>query len=155
MEHHGINPGERRDVVRERVLAMKGLWIDEVASFRGDYVRIEPSWAWPKPVQRPHPPILIGGAAGPTLFRHIAEFADGWLPIGGAGVKQALPDLHRAAEAAGRDPASISVVPFGSFPTPAKLEYFASIGIAEVVCRLPSAPESGVLPELNRLAGLL
>jgi len=155
MENHGVDPRKRRAILREKVLAMKSLWTDEVASFQGEHVDLPDSWAWPKPRQQPHPPILIGGAAGPTLFRHLAEFADGWLPFGGAGIRAALPEIHRAAEAAGRDPATIEIVPFGSFPTPEKLDYFASIGIRDVVCRLPSAPREQVLPELDRLAELL
>ena len=155
IENHGIDPRSRRSVLREKVLAMKRLWIDDIASFHGDHVDLQPSWAWPKPAQRPHPPILIGGAPGPTLFRHVAEFADGWLPVGGAGIKSALDDLWRAADAAGRDPSTIDIIPFGSFPTPEKLEYFASMGISEVVCRLPSAPADEVLPQLERLATFL
>lgn len=95
MEDHGVDPRRRRDVVREKVLAMEALWRDEAASFHGDHVSLDESWSWPKPVQAPRPPVMIGGAAGPTLFAHVAEYADGWIPIGGAGVREALPRLHR------------------------------------------------------------
>jgi probable F420-dependent oxidoreductase len=152
---HGVAMRERRAVAREKMLAMESLWSDEVGGFDGEHVHVSPSWAWPKPVQQPRPPVLIGGGAGPTLFAHVAEYADGWIPIGGAGVRESLPALHRAAEAAGRDPASISVVLFGSLPTQAKLEYFAELGVSEVVCNLLSTPTDDVLPQLDDFAELL
>ncbi len=155
LEDHGVTMKERRAVVRERVLAMRALWRDDVASFDGEHVHIPPSWSWPKPVQPGGPPILIGGAAGPIMFAHVAEYADGWIPIGGRGVRAALPDLHRACEAVGRDPAALRIVPFGTVPDPGKLEYYESIGVSEVVLRLPSADEATVLRTLDRYVTLL
>ena len=145
--------GTRRAVVRERVLAMQSLWGDEVASFQGEHVQLSPSWAWPKPRQtvrgRSGVPVLVGGAAGPILFQHIAEFGDGWIPVGGAGVAEAMADLRRAAEDVGRDPAELAVVPFGTLPTAEKLDYYASLGITETVLRLPSAGRDEVLRTLD------
>lgn len=155
MESHGVDFRRRRARVREHVLAMQRLWTDERASFDGEFVRFEDSWSWPKPLQQPRPPILIGGAAGPKLFAHIAEYADGWIPIGGAGVREAMQDLRRAMEQAGRDPATLHVVPFGSIPDPGKLDYYASIGVTEVVVRVPCAPADVVLPLLDEYAALL
>lgn len=155
MEDHGVDPATRRRRVREHVLAMQALWSEEPSGYRGEFVSFEPSWAWPKPVQRPWPPILIGGAGGPTLFRHVAEFADGWIPIGGSGLKTALPELRRVVEAAGRDPATLQVVALGSIPDPGKLEYFESIGVTEVVFAVPSAPADEVLPILDSYARYL
>ena len=88
LEQHGVAMRDRRDVARERILAMQSLWADDEGSFHGKHVHIEPSWSWPKPVQtgadgRPRVPVLHGGAAGPKLFEHIAEYGDGWIPIGG------------------------------------------------------------------------
>jgi len=155
LEDHGVNMKERRAVTRERVLAMRSLWRDDVASFEGEHVHLPPTWSWPKPVQPGGPPILIGGSAGPKLFAHVAEYADGWIPIGGAGVRAALPDLHRACEAVGRDPAELRIVPFGTVPDPGKLEYYESIGVTEVVLRLPSADASKVERTLDRYVELL
>jgi probable F420-dependent oxidoreductase len=155
MENHGIDVKHRRELAREHVLAMKSLWADEVASFDGDYVHLEPSWSYPKPVQQPSPPILIGGAAGPKLFAHISEYADGWIPIGGAGLGTDIPRLREAVADAGRDPAELQIVPFGSIPDPGKLEHFASIGVTEVIFRLPSAPADDALPVLDRWSALL
>jgi probable F420-dependent oxidoreductase len=149
MENHGIDVSRRRALVREKVLAMQELWAKEVAEFHGEFVNFEPSWQWPKPVQQPRPRILIGGAAGPKLFAHIAEYADGWMPIGGAGIQAALPDLRRAMEERGRDPGDLHVVPLGILPDRCKLEYYESIGVTEAVVRLPSKPRDIVMPVLD------
>jgi len=152
MENHGIDVRRRRALVREKMLAMQALWSQEVAEYRGEFVRFEPSWTWPKPVQQPRPRVLIGGAPGRTLFAHVAEYADGWMPIGGAGVREALPELRRALEERGRDPAGLHVVPLGIFPDPAKLEYYEKMGVTEAVLRLPSAQRDRVLPVLDDYA---
>lgn len=153
LEDHGGTKATRRAVVRERVLAMQSLWADDEAAFDGEHVQLSPSWAWPKPVQRVRGrtgvPVLVGGAPGPTLFRHIAEFADGWIPIGGAGVAAATADLHAAAEAADRDPAELAVIPFGTLPDRGKLDHYATLGITETVLRLPSAGREDVLRALD------
>jgi probable F420-dependent oxidoreductase len=155
MEDHGIDVRRRRARTREHVLAMQALWRDEVASFDGEFVRFEPSWSWPKPVTAGGPPILLGGAPGPTLSAHIAEYGHGWIPIGGAGIRGALVDLRQAMEEAGRDPAEVRVVPFGTLPTPEKLAYYEEVGVTEVVLRLPSAPADEVLPHLDRYTEFL
>jgi probable F420-dependent oxidoreductase len=154
IENHGVDMKRRRDIAREHVLAMKALWTDDVASFDGEFVHITPSWSWPKPGAG-RPPILIGGAPGPKLFAAVAEYADGWIPIGGAGVRAAIADLGRACEARGRDPKTLRIVPFGTVPDAGKLEYYASIGIEEVVLRLAGGTRDKVLPRLDRLAELV
>jgi probable F420-dependent oxidoreductase len=155
IEDHGVEIRSRRAVAREHVLAMQRLWADDVAGFEGEYVQLPPSWSWPKPKQKPWPPVLVGGAAGPTLFAHVAEYADGWIPIGGAGVREALPLLHRAMEDAGRDPATVRVIPFGTIPDPGKLDYYASIGIDEVVLRVPAGDRDAVVPVLDDYSKLV
>lgn len=149
---HGVPFKRRRDVVREKVLAMKELWTKEEASFDGEFVRFAPSWAWPKPVQQPNPPILVAGGGGPVLFRHMAEWGDGWIPIGGRGIKEKLPQLHAAFEKAGRDPSAAKIIPFGSLPNAGKLEYFKTMGIDEVVLGVDPGPRDVVLPVLDRYA---
>ncbi len=152
MENHGIDVKRRRARVREVMLAMQALWSQEVASFEGEFVRFEPSWQWPKPIQQPRPRVLLGGAPGPTLFRHIAEYGDGWLPIGGAGMREALDKLRVAVEEAGRDFAEMHIVPMGVFPTPEKLDYYRGMGVTETVLRVPSAPRDEVMPVLDGYA---
>lgn len=151
MEDHGVVPAQRREVVREHVLAMKALWSADPTGFDGEFVHLAPSWAWPKPV-RGHVPVLIGGGGGPKLFAHIAEYGDGWIPVGGAGLRESLPQLRDAWAGAGRDPSLLEVVPFGTLPDPGKLEHYASLGVTEVVLRLRGAGRSEALGELDRLA---
>ncbi|MBW2229123.1 MAG: LLM class F420-dependent oxidoreductase [Deltaproteobacteria bacterium] len=155
MENHGVEVKRRRALVREQMLTMQALWANEVAEFSGEFIHMEPSWQWPKPVQQPRPRILLGGGAGPKLFAHIAEYADGWMPIGGAGMKQSLGDLRTAMQSAGRDPASLHIVPMGVFPSQGKLGYYRDMGVTEVVLRLPSAPRDDVMPVLDEYAALL
>ncbi|WP_026412073.1 TIGR03619 family F420-dependent LLM class oxidoreductase [Actinomadura oligospora] len=145
---HGVDWTTRRARVRENLLAMRELWTKEEAAFKGEYASFEPSWSWPKPAARV--PVLLGGTPGPTLFAQVAEYGDGWMPIGGAGVREALPALRAACEAAGRPMAR--VVPFGTVPTPGKLEYFAGLGVEEVVLRVPGGGQDAVLPVLDRYA---
>ncbi|WP_113701300.1 TIGR03619 family F420-dependent LLM class oxidoreductase [Nonomuraea lactucae] len=154
MADHGVPYRTRRQVTRDHVLAMRALWRDDVARFDasadGSRAGFEPSWSWPKPISGP--PVYIGGAAGPKMFAHVAEYADGWMPIGGRGVKAALPALREACEKAGRPMAR--VIPFGTLPTREKLDYYAELGIEETVASLPSGPADVVLPVLDKYARL-
>lgn len=154
-EHHGADFDQRRDVVREKVLAVRELWTREEAGFDGEHVSFAPSWSWPKPVQDPHPPILLGAAAGPSTFAHVVEFCDAWLPIGARAVFEHLPELRRAAEDAGRDPDSISVTVYGTRPDPQRLVDLAEAGVERTVLGVPSAGEAEVLEHLDRHAALL
>jgi probable F420-dependent oxidoreductase len=157
MNHHGVAYGDRREVVREHVLAMRTLWDEGQGEFHGAHVDFSPSRSWPKPTQRdaggrPAVPVLIGGGAGPKMFAHVVEYADGWMPIGGAGLGRAVPELRQAWEKAGRDPAALQIVPFGSFPTPGKLEHFTELGVTEVVCAVLGTTRDEVLPQLDAIA---
>ena len=152
MENHGIDPRRRRELVREHVLALRALWTDDVAEFHGDFVDVAPSWSWPKPVQAGGPPVLLGSAPAPRALAAVAEYCDGWMPIGGAGIREAIPALAAACEAVDRDPATVTIVPFGTLYEPGKLEYYESIGVHEVVLRVPAGGRDVVLPELDRLA---
>ncbi len=160
MADHGIALADRRAIAREHVLAIDALWREDEATFDGEHVRFGPSWSWPKPAQRdrdgaPHVPILLGGAAGPKLFSALAEFADGWIPIGGAGMADALPDLRRAFEHADRDPDDLEIIPFGTIPDTGKLAHYAEIGVTETVFVLPSGDRDKVLPILDRYGELV
>lgn len=155
IEDHGITMPDRRGVAREHVLAMRALWRDDVAEFHGEHVDFAPSWSWPKPVRPDGPPVLIGGAPGPKLFAHVAEYADGWIPVGGAGIRAALEDLRRACDAVGRDAGTLRIVPFGSIPDPGKLDYYAGLGIREIVLRVHGGDTDAVLPQLDRYAELV
>jgi len=151
MADHGVEARTRRQRVREYVAAMRALWAEEDASFDGEFVRFPPAWSWPKPHGGRSIPVLIGGGAGPKLLAHVAEWADGWMPIGSSGLADAVPRLQDAWAAAGRTGAP-RVVPFGVMPTPGKLERIAALGCDEVVVRIPSAPEPEALAALDELA---
>jgi probable F420-dependent oxidoreductase len=154
MEHHGVAYKTRRAQGREHLLAMRRLWEDDEAEFHGEHVDFSASWSWPKPTQRPLP-VLVGGAAGPKLFTHIAEYAQGWIPIGGGGLRESLPKLRAAVEEAGRDPATLEVTPMAVLPDPGKLDHYESLGVTEVVFDLPSAPADKVLGVLDRYAAIV
>ena len=98
IEHHGVPYKKRRAIAREKMLAVRQLWTEELASFDGEHVSFSPSYMWPKPVQAGGPPVVVGGLAGPKLFAHIAEYADGWAPIGPRTIMEGLPDLQKAFE---------------------------------------------------------
>lgn len=146
---HGVDFDARRAVAREKVLCMQALWAGDEATFEGRWVSLAPSYSWPKPVQRPRVRTLVGGGAGPKLFAAVAEYADGWMPIGGAGVARSLAMLRRAVEEAGRDPDALHVVPFGTVPDQGKIEHFASVGVTEVVLRIPSGTGDDMLRTLD------
>ncbi len=148
---HGVDFADRRRVAREHVLCMQALWRDEQAEYHGEFVDLDPSYSWPKPV-RGRVPVLLGGLPTPGNFAAIAEYGDGWMPVGGSGLGDAIPELRRTVEDSGRDPDQIRVVPFGTIPTGEKLEYFASLGVGEVVLRVPGGDRSAVLAVLDAYA---
>lgn len=145
---HGVDFGARRAIAREHLLCMQALWRDDEAEFHGAYVDLDPCWSWPKPIDR-RVPVLLGGAGTPANFAAIAEYGDGWMPIGGSGMGDAIPALRRAFADAGRDPATARVVPFGTIPSEAKLEHFAGLGVDEVVLRVPAGGPGEILAVLD------
>lgn len=157
---HGVEWSTRRDLGRDRMALMRALWADEPTGYEGAFGSVQASEAHPKPVQRPRGPVngprtLIGGGAGPKLFAHIAEYADGWLPIGGGGLTESLPKLRTAWAEAGRDPEDLQVVPYAVLPSPGKLAHYADLGIEEVVLQLPPADAPEVLRTLDDYAAYL
>lgn len=159
MEDHGTPFRRRFAVLRERVLAMKALWTQEEAEFHGRYVDFERSWQYPKPAQKPHPPIFMGGD-GPTTFDRVIEFCDGWIPIARAGrlppgVGEKVLELRRRAEAAGRDPASLSVTMYMCPASSEVVDDLESAGVDRVVFLLPSAEPATVLRVMDEHARLI
>jgi probable F420-dependent oxidoreductase len=142
---HGIAFEDRREIVKEKMACMQALWSQELAEYHGDHVQLPPSYAWPKPVQQPRVATLIGAVAGPTTFAAIAEYADGWMPIGGKGIAENLPRLREYFRVGGRDPDSVKVVAFGTIPDPGKLEHLAEAGCTEVALRVPSGESSQMI----------
>jgi len=139
MEHHGVDPRQRRAQTRERMLAVRRLWTEEEASFDGEFVRFSPSICHPKPTQRPGPPVLMGGAGGPVTFRHIAEYCDGWMPLHGRGDPMSkVADLRRAVRDAGRDPDEVGISIYGCPQDEDVIDGYRSLGIERVIFWLPS-----------------
>lgn len=156
MTAHGVDISHRRAVVREKVLACKALWTQEEAEFHGEYVNIEPSWAWPKPVQFPHPPIILGASPKDLHFRHIVEYADAWMPIEGRWpIDEAWVTLQHVAEAAGRDPASLSLGVFGAKPDAAHIAELSEIGATDCALLLPPLDRDKALAKMDSYAPLV
>ena len=156
MEHHGTEFKSRFKRLEEQVRAMKEIWTKDVAEFHGQFVNFDPIWAWPKPEQKPYPPILLGGESGYTLQR-VVDFCDGWYPRGRAPEKvlEGLKDLKARAAKAGRDMKTISVSAFATPPDKAVLDQFASAGVTRSILLLPPEPRDKVLPLLDQYAKLI
>ena len=154
MENHGTDPAKRWKIMRERVLAMKAIWTQDEAEFHGEFVDFDPIWSWPKPVQKPHPPIMVGGV-GKYALKRAVEFGDAWMPIPGLGesLSDQMAVLNRMAEEAGRDP--IPVTAFGVPMRPEIARHYAEAGVERCVFWLPAGPADQVLPLLDRQAEII
>lgn len=139
MANHGTDARFRMRVLRERVEAMKAIWTQEEASYSGEYVAFDRIWSWPKPTQRPHPPILVGGN-GPGVLDRVLAYGDGWIPNHRAGA-ELLDRLVEARERAER-PLTLQVI--GVPPDSAVLEAYERAKVDRVVCWLPSSGRSEV-----------
>jgi len=154
-ENHGADWTNRRAIVRERLLAMKSLWTDEVASFDGQFVKVAPSLAYPKPVQPGGPKVILGGGWGPKLFAAIAEWGDGWMPITARPtLGKRLDGLRDACAAAGRDFAEMDITVMGGTDDPAGIEQLDGEGITRVALTLWPAPPDEHLRQLDAWAPL-
>jgi probable F420-dependent oxidoreductase len=156
MANHGTVFETRFKLMRERVLAMKEIWTQDRAKFAGELVRFDEMMQWPKPVQKPHPPIVVGGAFPHAAKRAIA-YGDGWIPIGGRNLDplEVLPQFHRMAKEAGRDPASLSFDLFAAPRDPEMLKRYRDAGVTRAVLMLPSKSRDEVLPMLDQGAALM
>ncbi len=157
MRNHGLDYRKRRDILREHILLMRELWTKDEAEFHGEHVRFEKSWAWPKPTQQPHPPIILGGGIGPSTASHIAEFCDGWMPISSRySVDEGLVMIGDACRRIGRDPSSVSLQMFylGAV-TPDEVKRDADRGAIRGILPLPSKGADEVLPILDSYAKLI
>jgi len=156
MENHGAHYKTRFKLLRDRVLAMKALWTEDEAAFHGDMVDFDPVWSYPKPVQKPHPPIILGGETDYTL-RRVVEYCDGWLPRATPGfvAAEAMTRLKRVAEEAGRDAAELSVTVFRAPADQATLADYRDAGIDRALFALPSADRDTLLPILDEYAALI
>ena len=146
LANHGTDPRTRFSLMAERVGAMKAIWRDEEASFSGRHVSFDRICSWPKPAQRPHPPILVGGL-GPTVLDRVLAFGDGWMPFPSDGMLDRIAELRRRAADAGR---TVKVV-VGSAPAdPAVLHAYMEAGVDRVLFHVPSAGRGPVEEALTR-----
>ena len=155
-ETHGVALADAPALLRDKLALMSVLWREDAAGYAGSRVRVEPSWSWPKPVQRPRPRVHLGARASRAAFDDIAAWGDGWLPIEGYGeIVGQIPKLHDAFARAGRDPREAIVSVYSSGGDPRALEAYRSAGVARVVLTLPSAGEAEVLRALDAHAARL
>ena len=159
MEDHGTDFRTRWRVLRENILAMKQIWTADEAEFHGEYVNFDKMWAYPKPLQKPHPPILMGGD-GPTTFDRVVEYCDGWMPIGsrnsgGPSLSEKIVLLKRQASEAGRDPESLDITSFGVRPDPELVTRLEESGVNRIIFTLPSEERAQVTPLIDECARLI
>lgn len=156
MENHGTEFKSRFRRLAEQVRAMKEIWTKEAAEFHGQFVNFDPIWMYPKPVQKPHPPVLLGGESEHTL-RRVVEVGDGWFPRARAAerVIAGMGDLKTLAAKAGRDMRTISVSVFGAAGEAPVMDRYRAAGVTRTIIRLPSEPRDRILPLLDQHAKLL
>lgn len=152
---HGVDPKKRRTALREYLEAMQALWTQEEASYDGQFVKFGPSWAWPKPVQQPRPPVLVGAGASEKTFGWIARSADGWITT---PIEQDIEDnvtlLRKIWADAGRT-GQPEIIVLAAKPDADKLARWQDLGVSEALFGMPDADEEQVLAYLQRLASKL
>ncbi len=154
MEDHGTVYKTRFSLMRERVAAMKAIWTQTKAEYHGKFVDFDPIMTWPKPVQKPHPPVLVGGG-WPGAAKRAIEYGDGWMPINIPGrLIKRIPEFWDAAKSAGRDRTNLELSIFGMGPDADEIAKFAEAGASRVVFMLASEPAEKILPQLDKLAAL-
>jgi len=155
MENHGTDPGRRFGVMRERIEAMKAIWTEDEASYHGRYVNFDRIWSWPKPAQRPHPPIIVGGN-GKGVLERVVAYGDEWMPNRIESVEELrarIDELARMATDAGREVPNV-----GLYAAPAKaeaMESYEAIGISRYVFFVPPVPRPEAEARLDHLTGLI
>jgi probable F420-dependent oxidoreductase len=155
MADHGTDFKTRFKLMRERIEAMKEIWGRSKPKYAGDMVKFDEMMQWPKPIQKPHPPIFVGGAF-PHAARRAIAYGDGWIPIGGRlDPLEVLPQFRNMAKEAGRDPSTLSFDIFGGPKDLDILKRYCDAGVDRVVLGLPSKPRDDVLPILDQSAALM
>jgi probable F420-dependent oxidoreductase len=140
MQNHGTQPSLRFTVMRERIEAMKAIWTEDEASYAGEHVSFERIWSWPKPLQHPHPPVLVGGN-GPRVVDRVVAFGDEWMPnrIRTEELPARISELQARAEQAGRPEIPVTIA--GIRPDAERIARIEQAGAHRVIFWLP--PERG------------
>lgn len=153
MEDHGTDPKTRFKLLRERVESMKAIWTQDEAEYHGELVDFAPLWSWPKPLQKPHPPILVGGNVERTLER-VIRYGDGWIPNAGrSDLETQIPLFRRLCEERGRGRLPVTV--FGPRLDPAEIESLTRLEVERAVFWLPSDSRDAALRRLEDVSRLL
>jgi probable F420-dependent oxidoreductase len=155
MENHGTVYASRFKRMRESIEAMKEIWTKTKAEYHGEFVNFDPMMAWPKPVQKPHPPIIVGGA-WPHAARRVIRYGDGWIPLVARNdLPGIIPEFHKMVREAGRDPASIELTAWGAPEDADAIKRFRDLGISRVVTTFRPESADKVMPAMDRWAKLL
>jgi probable F420-dependent oxidoreductase len=155
IENHGTIFATRMQKMREQIEAMKAIWTENKPEYHGDIVSFDTMMTWPKPVQKPHPPVILGGAF-PWAARRAVRYGDGWYPNAASGdPAEYLPAFRKMAQEAGRDPKSLSLRIGGAPDEPDKLKQLRDLGIDAVNVTLMSETRQELLPILDRWAGYI
>lgn len=155
MEDHGTAFESRFQRVRESIEAMKEIWTKDEAEYHGDIITFDPIFAWPKPVQNPHPPILVGGGF-PQGPRRAIRYGDGWLPIiGAAELERLMPQFRAMVQESGRKPSEVPISAWNATLDTDSIRRFRDLGVERIVTTLPPARPETVLPILDRCAEMV
>jgi probable F420-dependent oxidoreductase len=150
MGDHGTQFSSRWKLLREKVEAVKAIWTEDEAEYHGDMVSFGPMWSWPKPVQKPHPPVLLGGA-GPKILERVVRYADGWMPNRGHAVER-ISELQEMARAAGRGSIPVSYYPKAEA---SEIERVASLGVERCIWYVSPDGRDQALAKLEELGRLI
>ena len=150
MADHGTDFHTRWKLLRERTEAIKTIWANDVAEYHGDMVDFGPMWCWPKPVQKPGPPVILGGS-GPKILERVVRHADGWMPNRGE-VLERIPELQRLAKEAGREPIPVSYYPR---PSAEEIERCAKAGVERCIWYVPPDGRDAALKKLEQLGTMI
>ena len=158
MENHGTDFKSRHKRARENIEAMKEIWSKSKAEYHGEFVNFDPMMAWPKPVTKPHPPVIVGGAF-PWSARRAIRYGDGWIPQAARGayseIADMIPEFRKMATEAGREPASIPITVWFPRREPDLMKRYMDLGVERVVLNLDSEPAAKILPELDAMAAFI
>ena len=152
MRNHGTDPRRRFSLMRERIEAMKAIWANDEPEYHGEHLDFAPIWQWPKPLQEPHPPILVGGN-GEKVLERVVAFGDEWMPNRASGLRERIPKLQELASEAGRDP--IPVTLSGANPDPELIERGEEAGVHRCTYYIAPADEGGTERQLDELVAKL
>jgi probable F420-dependent oxidoreductase len=138
MRNHGTDPSKRFRIMRERVEAMKAIWTEEEAEYHGEFVDFDPIWQWPKPLQKPHPPVMIGGM-GERVVERVAAYGNGWFPQPGR-----MPDDDSFVERVSQNRGQFEMTAFGAKRKPETIERYEEAGVSRTVFWVPPDEPSEV-----------